>query len=127
MAKQPKKPAVDWPSVLRTGADGVKKWNKLTAKERETAKLAHVDLSGVELLGINFSQVNSKHANLSGSKLGNARLSWGDFEKSSFVAADLLAAKLDGMNAHSADFSNAKLVRVSATGSELIGASFVGG
>src|SRR5262245_40692543 len=112
MAKQPKKPtkktAVDWATVLRTGADGVKKWNKLTTKEREAVRLARVDLSGVELLGINLSYVGAKHANLSGSKLANARLSWSDFEKGSFVAADLLAVKLDGMNAHSADFSSAK-------------------
>lgn len=134
MAKQPKKstkkvakkPATDWAAVLRNGTDGVKKWNKLTAKEREAVKFASVDLSGVELNGANLSQVNAKHTNLNGSKLANARLSWSDFEKGSFVAADLSEATLDGVNAHSADFSNAKLIRASAKGAELIGASFAG-
>ena len=33
-AKKPvaKKPAIDWVAVLRSGADGVKKWNKLTRR-----------------------------------------------------------------------------------------------
>jgi len=138
MAKQPKKPAAkkqttkakkappDWVAVLRSGADGVKKWNKLTTAERKTAKLAGADLSGCDLTGANLNSVNAERANFTGAILTRVRLDRGDFEKARFANADLTEANCQFTTASDADFTGAKLVRADLRNSGLTQASFAG-
>lgn len=132
MAKQPKKaatnkkPATDWVAILRSGADGVKKWNRLTGKERQAVKLTGADLSGVDLTGANLSWVKAERVNFSGTNLTRARLDQARFAHASFVNGNLSDADLRVGVATNCDFSGAKLVRVKCNQCDFAHATFSG-
>lgn len=119
------KPPTDWPAVLKGGADGVKRWNRLTGKERAAAGLAGADLAGGDLSGANLTQVVATGANLAGCKLAGARLG-GTWDKASFARADLTGADLTGGGFDGADFGRAVLAGADLTGSHFRKSSFAG-
>ncbi|MCI0704899.1 MAG: pentapeptide repeat-containing protein [Planctomycetia bacterium] len=124
--KAKKKLPPDWVAILRSGADGVKKWNKLTLAERRAIKLAGADLSGCDLTGVKLSGVNAAKINLSGSTLTKARFDDSDFENASFASANLSEMVYGHLTATGADFTGAKLVNVNLRMSSLSRTTFAG-
>jgi hypothetical protein len=120
-----KKPAPDWVGQLRSGADGLKKWNRLTRKEREAVKLAKADLSGCALVGAKLSDVKADGANLSGADLTGAAVT-GSFEKAKFASANLTEAVMNGIIAGGSDFTGAKLIRADLRNAGLTRCTFAG-
>src|SRR5262245_10637549 len=99
--KKTAKPATDWVALLKTGAAGVKKWNRLTTAERVAVKLAGADLSGCDLTGINLSGVAAQGASFANCVLTDARLHGvssasvpTSFDRASFAGATLTRANL---------------------------------
>ncbi len=136
MAKQPKKPAAkkpaakkkpatDWVAVLRSGATGVRKWNKLSTPERAQTLLVSADLSGSSLAGVKLADVRADEINLTGADLTGATLN-GYFGKAKFTNANLTEARGANLQAVGADFSGAALVRADLRSSGLKRCSFAG-
>lgn len=136
MPKQPKKavakkpaaktnPKTDWVAVLRSGAAGVRKWNKLSAPERAQALILRADFSGCALAGAKLADVRADEINLTGADLTGATLN-GFFGKATFTSANLTEVRAANLQAVGADFSGAKLVRADLQSSGLKRCSFVG-
>jgi hypothetical protein len=122
----PKPEPIDWPAVLRSGADGIKKWGRLKASERKAVSLAGADLGGLDLAGVPFRGVSAKRAsfagsNLQGAALAEAVLDWADFSECDLRGADLKEAR-----APEAVFRGANLARASLTSGLFFGSSFAG-
>ena len=124
--EKPKTPALDWPEALRSGPDGLGKWNRLKAAERKRIKLDGADLGGLDLTGINLRGVSARQASFAGAKLGRAAMSDGRFDRADFSAADLTGASLKGAGATEADFRGAKLAGANLAGGMFFGVSFAG-
>jgi hypothetical protein len=122
-----KRPAIDWPALLRSGPAGVKKWNRLTGVEREQAKLEKADLAGCDLTGVNLGGVTANGTSFAGAILTKARLTGGAFDATDFSGANLSGADLSGSHFRKATFAGADLTgailkRVSFLGTDLTGA-----
>ncbi len=90
--------------LLRSGPEGVQKWNDLMATGQEMpslqdAFLIHADLRSIDLRGANLSGVSFCEADLSGANLAGALLAKADFR-----GADLRAVKLHHANLCNAVF-----------------------
>jgi uncharacterized protein YjbI with pentapeptide repeats len=111
-AKKPvaKKPATDWVAVLRSGAAGVRKWNKLTSSERKATRFAKGDYAGADLTDANFRGLTATKFRAPGAALVGANFVGASFLAADFSGADLTGAHLRGFNGRDADFSAAKLV-----------------
>jgi hypothetical protein len=123
-AKKPISPS-DWIAILKSGPDGVKKWNRLTGLERAKIKLSGADLSNLDLSGINLTDVAANGANFAQAVLTDARLP-SHCNDASFTGATLLRAKLDGRAFDAADFSFAKLNGANLSGSHFRKGRFSG-
>jgi hypothetical protein len=129
--KKRTRPTTDWVAVIRSGAAGVRKWNRLTATERTRTKLKSADLGGCDLTGINLRGASADRAsfaaaNLTGARLDGLSSSQAHFNKASFVGADLTRAKLTGGIFGDADFTGANLTGADLSGSAFKRASFAG-
>ncbi|CAN5604331.1 hypothetical protein BH23PLA1_BH23PLA1_25080 [soil metagenome] len=116
----------DWVTVLRSGPDGLKKWNRLQAAERKRIKLDDADLGGIDLSGMNLRGVSAKQASFAKAKLTQAGLSEGHFDRANFSQADLNEASLKGARATEANFLGANLEKANLSGGMCFGASFAG-
>ena len=125
-AKKPvPKTAVNWVEVLKSGAAGVKKWNKLTVAERKAVKLAGTDLSGAELAEVNFRGLSATKLRAAGAKFVGANWVGASFLTGDFHGADLIDANLRGFNGRDANFSEAKLVGADLWEGRFLRAKFV--
>ena len=120
-----KKPAPDWGAVLRSGAVGVRKWNKLSAPDRAQALILRADLSGCALAGAKLADVRADAIDLTGADLTGATLN-GYFGKAKLANANLSEARCANLQAVGADFFRAKLIRADLRDSGLKRCSFVG-
>ncbi|AMV28772.1 Secreted effector protein pipB2 [Gemmata sp. SH-PL17] len=126
VAKKPAPKAdVNWVEVLKSGAAGVKKWNKLTVAERKAVKLTSADLCGADLAEINFRGLSATKLKAAGAKLVGANGVGASFLAGDFHGADLTDANLRGFNGRDADFSAAKLVGTDLWEGRFLRAKFV--
>ncbi|AWM41868.1 Secreted effector protein pipB2 [Gemmata obscuriglobus] len=125
-----KKPPTDWVAVLKSGAAGVAKWNRLTGPARAAIPLTGADLSGADLSGIDLRGVSADGAVLAGCKLAGARLDGtrlgGTWKKASFAGADLTGAGLTGGVFDATDFTGAALAGAKLSGSSFRKGTFAG-
>ena len=91
--KKPAKPPVDWVAVLKTGAEGVKKWNKLTGKQRKAADIGRGDFSGCDLSGINLRRTQLEKLKAPGAKFVGAQLARLWCRGSDFRGADFAGCR----------------------------------
>jgi hypothetical protein len=113
--------AVDWLAVLRSGPDGVRKWNRLTRAGRKVVRLTGADLAGCDLAGMNLYDADAGRASFARAALSGARLEGGTFD-----GADFTGAKLDGADLSSARFRGASFAGADLTGSDLTCSSLQG-
>ncbi|HWE38389.1 MAG TPA: pentapeptide repeat-containing protein [Isosphaeraceae bacterium] len=116
----------DWPSLLRSGRDGLRKWGRLKADERKAVDLSGAVLGGLDLSGANFVGVKAKKATFAGSTLARTNLSGAQVDGADFAAADLREARLAHARAPEAVFRAAKLVGADLSDAMLFGCSFDG-
>jgi hypothetical protein len=124
-AKTPRPPD-DWPALLRSGPEGVGKWNKLTRARRRAVDLAGADLSGCDLTGVNLVEVSTGLARFEGSTLAEAKLLGTRAEGANFDRAVLRGADLSQADFCKASFAGADLTGADLSGSSLQGADFTG-
>ena len=122
---KPAKPPVDWVAVLKTGAEGVKKWNKLTAVERHMVNLSHGDFANCDLSGINLKDAGVKPFRAPGAKFVGAKLVSAEFPKAKLAGADFTDADMLFFDGSGADLTGANLVGANLRESFLTGANFV--
>lgn len=120
-----KKPPTDWVAVLKSGTDGVAKWNRLTGKERGAATLVGAGLAGAALAAIDLRDVYADGADFTGADLTQA-LFREQFAKAVFAGATLAEAHFSDVQLPQADFTNAKLARAEFLRAELKKCSFAG-
>ena len=108
-AKKPAKPKVDWVALLRSGPDGVKKWNKLTVAERKAVRLGACDLAGADLSGINLRGLRLNKLHAPGAKFVGANLGDTWIEGGNLRGADFTGAALRSFGGHGSDFAGARL------------------
>jgi hypothetical protein len=125
-AKPAKTGPADWPSVLKTGAAGVRSWNRMKAGERKAVDLSRADLGGLDLSGANFAGVQAKKASFAGSTLAKANLAQSRIDGADFSTADLRKARLTAAGATEAIFRGAKLAGANLGAAMLFGCSFDG-
>jgi hypothetical protein len=118
--------SADWPFLLRTGRDGLRKWSRLRAEERKAVDLGGADLGGLDLSGANFVGVKAKKAIFAGSTLARANLSDAQLDGADFSTTDLTEARLSGSRAPEALFRGAKLAGADLNDAMLFGCSFDG-
>jgi uncharacterized protein YjbI with pentapeptide repeats len=115
---------------LRSGAEGVERWNARTPQERKKggrfreadlsgAALAGVDLQWLDFQGANFTgatltsaqlkRVRFIEANLENASLEGAAVEQGNFRRANFRGANLKKAYGYGVRFHDADFEGASL------------------
>lgn len=116
----------EWVATLRSGPDGVRRWNRLKASERKAIELTGADLGGLDLAECIFRGITAKKASFAGSSLAGAELSEGCFDGADFSSADLQGARFKGVRAPEALFRGAKLARVVLSEGMFFGASFAG-
>ncbi|MDY3555399.1 pentapeptide repeat-containing protein [Gemmata sp. JC717] len=80
-AALPKPAPVDWPAALRSGEAGVKKWNNLTARERNRVDLSAADLSGADLTAAKLDGFDLRGVDLTGALLNNMSLTGAKFDE----------------------------------------------
>ncbi|HEY2910262.1 MAG TPA: pentapeptide repeat-containing protein [Gemmataceae bacterium] len=124
-AKKPALTSAEWVAVLKTGAEGVKKWNRLTGVERAKVKLSGADLSGCDLAGINLSGVTANGASFAKANLTDTRLP-SHANDASFIEATLPRAKATKGVFDVADFSQANLAGVEFSNCRFHKGSFAG-
>jgi hypothetical protein len=112
--------------VLKTGPDGVKKWNRLTAAGRKAARLSGADVGGGDLTGVNLRGLTVEGASFAGATLAQAKLAGGAFRKVSFAGATLRGADLSDARFGDASFARADLTAADLRGADLRGADLTG-
>jgi hypothetical protein len=115
--------------LLRSGPDGVAKWNRRREGGENIPELDNADLPGVELIGINLlganlsggnlTEAKLRGANLSQAKLRKAKLRGAELQEADLRGADLLGADLAGADLLEADLSVADLRKVNLAGANL--------
>jgi hypothetical protein len=85
--------------LLKSGPDGIGKWNRWRNQEEEIIDLRGADLRGADLRG----------ADLSGADLSGADLSVADLRGANFSISDLYDADLSGADLRDADLHDADL------------------
>lgn len=116
--------------LLRSGPEGVKNFNKLSAEKRARADLRKADFKGLDLSGAKFDGARLDDADLSGCNLTGVRFenngSRSSLAGAKFLGADLTDAWLPGCKPAGADFTNAKLVNANLRNTSYRGAVFHG-
>lgn len=79
--KKPAEPKTDWAAVLRSGEDGVKKWNNLTYTARTKLSLKGADLTGADLTMAKLDRADLRGADLSGALLNNLAMKYARFDE----------------------------------------------
>lgn len=87
-AKAPKPPKTDWGAVLRSGEDGVKKWNNLPYTERTEIRLKNVDLTGADLTMAKLDYTDLRGADLTGALLNAMAMPYAKFDEKTKWPAD---------------------------------------
>jgi hypothetical protein len=100
-AAPPKPAPIDWAATLRSGEDGVKKWNNLGHLERQKVSFAGADLTGADLTMAKLADADLRGADLTGSLLNNIALEYSTFDEKTkwptgFEIADTLKWKGKG-------------------------------
>jgi uncharacterized protein YjbI with pentapeptide repeats len=108
-------------SLLRSGADGVSKWNQRRSKGDPIPNLEKADLTKAELTGVNFSSQETEIVNLKGAIFREANLQNADLSGSF-----LLAANFDKANLNCATFQKTNLTGAILTGGNFRGATLPG-
>lgn len=130
---------------LRSGAEGVERWNARTRQERKKAghfreadlsgaALTGVDLQGLDFQGANFTaatltsaqlkRVRFIEANLENACLEDAAVEQGNFRRANFRGANLKKAHGYGASFHAADFEKASLANADLRWCSFRGANF---
>jgi hypothetical protein len=113
-AKKPAKSKMDWVALLRSGSDGVKRWNKLTVADRKAVRLAACDLAGADLSGINLRGLRLTKLHAPGAKFVGANLGDTWIEGGNLRGADFTGAAMRSFGGHGSDFSGARLAALDA-------------
>ena len=80
-ATPPKPAPIDWAATLRSGDDGVKKWNNLSYMERHNTHFKGADLSGADLTMAKMDGADLRGADLSGALLNNLAMKYARFDE----------------------------------------------
>jgi hypothetical protein len=127
MAKsKAKAPAKDWPALLRTGPDSIKKWNKLTRAERKKVDLSGLTFDGCDLTGINLADARAAKASFANTTLAGAKLAGGSFDEAQFAGAKLQNGDLSHASFRKATFVGAELNGADLRETNVQGADFTG-
>jgi uncharacterized protein YjbI with pentapeptide repeats len=122
-APSPTQPG-DWPAVLRSGPEGLKRWHRLTAAERKGVDLSGAGLGGCVLSGVKLRGVQARGASFTGSVLAGADLAEAQLSRADFATADLTRANLKQAQAPNAVFRGARLVSAGLRLGMFFGVSF---
>ena len=114
----------DWIAALRSGNDGVRRWNRLKAAGRKRVDLGGANLAGADLAAINLRGARAKGAMLAGASLRDAVIGGACLDRADLSDADLRGADLKGVDASRAVFLGARLDRAVLARGMLFGASF---
>ncbi len=118
--------AHDWLATLRGGPEGVKRWNRLKAAERQAVTLDGADLAGLNLTGLKFRRLSARRASFGNATLARADLVESMLDGADFSAADLTGSDLKKAHAQDATFRRANLTGVVLAHGWFYGASFAG-
>lgn len=119
-------PEVDWVEVLRTGREGVARWNARSETARQMTRLGRGDYANCDLSGIDFSGQSVLTFRGAGVNFSNATLTRGSLIDADLSGADFTGAEMTKFCARNADLTGAKLPGVTLKGGRLVGARFAG-
>ena len=106
--------------LLRSGPEGIQKWNRRRNEGENIPSLRGADLSRADLHAVDLRQANLPCANLRGADLSAANL-----RGASFAQADLRSANLNTANLRDAHFASANFFQANLTGAN-VGNSHLG-
>lgn len=111
-------------ALLRSGPEGITKWNELRKTRDEATDLLlpdlnKPDLKGAKLFRARLAHVDLSEANLAGAVLYEANLAGASLYQADLTGADLIGATLIGANLMSATLTDAKLFRADLSGATL--------
>jgi uncharacterized protein YjbI with pentapeptide repeats len=109
--------------LLRTGRDGVIKWNQRRREGDAVPDLSLAPLRQVDLLGADLSGTNLAGADLSGTALSQAKLRDSNLQRANLREADLRGADIRRANLDHADLVEADLSVADLSEAHLIGAN----
>ncbi len=95
--------------LLKSGQDGIVKWNACRDSGEEIPELNNIDLSETNLSGINFNSVNLSGTSLYGTDLDSAWLNYADLTDANLMAANLEWAELNNADLTEANLSSSNL------------------
>src|SRR5262249_54984164 len=99
-----RKQCFEW---LRSGPQGVKKWNGLRVDRRDAVgKLGRCEFGGCDLQGVDFENQDLRRSDFRKAILRKARLGGADCREADFRGANLTEAWLSGGKFLKTDFSN---------------------
>ena len=112
---------------LRTGSAGIKKWNKLTRKQRESlGRLRRLDLSGIDLRTAKFGELDLQRTDFSNADLRDAHFGGADLKKANFAAVKAVGTWFSGIKAGDASFKKADLRKSTIRAANLLRTDFSG-
>jgi hypothetical protein len=118
-------PEIDWVETLRTGAEGVAKWNARSETARQMTRLGRGDYTGRDLSTVDFTGQSILKFQGAGVNFTNATLTRGSFIEADLKGANFSGAEMTKFCARNADLTGATLVGVVLKGGRLVGAKFV--
>ncbi|MDY3555400.1 pentapeptide repeat-containing protein [Gemmata sp. JC717] len=119
-------PETDWGGVLRTGREGVARWNGRSETARQMTRLGRGDYASCDLSGIDFSGQSVLSFRGARVNFAGAKLTRGSLIEADLRGADFTGAEMTKFCARNADLTGAKLPGVVLKGGRLVGAKFVG-
>jgi hypothetical protein len=126
MPTKKKAAPADWPALLKSGPEGIARWNERSPDARQMTRLGGVDFSESDLTGVNFQGQPTLQFQGSGACFARANLVQASFREANLRDADFSGAKMVKFGARDSDLSGAKLAGVDLTGARLAGVAFVG-
>lgn len=114
---------------LRSGKDGISKWNCQSDTDKKALDLKKLDLSDAELMSVDFTTLELGGSNLSGANLTSAKL-WGtkvkrcNFDKCTSDTGDFRHLAADESSFKNATFKNSKFQSSSLENAVLTNANF---
>jgi len=116
----------DWTEVLKSGPEGIARWNERSPDARQMTRLSSGDYRGCDLTGVNFQGQPTLQFKGAGACFARANLTQASFSEADLRNADFTGAKMVKFGARNSDLSGAKLAGVDLSGARLAGVKFTG-
>lgn len=116
----------EWLAVLRSGREGVQRWNRFRAGGRKGPSMSHVDFCNMKLDDVDFSSLNLAGSRFIRSSLVGASFRDADLGRVSFKAANLQYASFVNAIVGGASFQSALLFQADFRRTRLDGTTLTG-